>query len=189
MLSQALKSPASWAKTLKKAGISTDGPGAAYDDMLNFERNVINTGEYSLSAKNEWYLVRRFKAADAIIPWLSARHWGTVVSESGSFIGSDNPLVMDGPGDLMIGFKSADVVIFPVNRHVLLYGTNAPVSRPAVNRMLIASHNTFTMLTAEEHLYSHVSDFCWLDEAGMYQTDWRLFSKEKFQLHQPANAR
>ncbi len=179
-ISEALKTPASWAKALKKAGISADSPGAAYDDMLGFERNVIKTGEYSLSAENEWYLARGFKvAADAIMPSLSARLWGTVFSESGSFIGSDNPVVMDGPKDRMIGFKSADVVIFPVNRHVLLYGTNTPERPRTVTRKLIASHNTFAMLTAEEHLYSHVPDFCWLDETGKYQTDWRLFSKEK----------
>ena len=35
-------------------------------------------------------------------------------------------------------------------------------------------------LSADEHVYSHVPDFCWMDETGTYQTDWRLFSKEKF---------
>jgi len=190
LLSQALTSPASWAKTLKKAGISADRPGAAYEDVLEFERKVIKTGQYSLSAENEWYLLRGFKAVtDAILPSLTARRWTAVVSESGSFIGSDNPIVMDGPRDRMIGFKSAEVVFFPVNRHVLLYGTNTLVRPRTVTRRLIAEHNSFTMLTAEEHLYSHVPDFCWLDEAGKYQTDWKLFSKEKFQLHQPASAR
>ena len=36
------------------------------------------------------------------------------------------------------------------------------------------------MLTAHEQVYSHIPDFFWLDEAGGYQTDWKLFSKEKF---------
>jgi len=36
------------------------------------------------------------------------------------------------------------------------------------------------MLTADEQVYSHVPDFCWLDETGAYQTNWKLFSKEKF---------
>jgi hypothetical protein len=87
---------------------------------------------------------------------------------------------MDGsPGEL-IGFKSADIVMFPVSRHVLLYGTNVAVQPVTTTRNRIAAHNTFTMLTADEQVYSHVSDFCWLDETGAYQTDWKLFSKEKF---------
>jgi hypothetical protein len=82
------------------------------------------------------------------------------VSEGGNFIGSDNPVVMDGRRGEMMGFKSAVVVIFPANRYVLLCGTNAPVSVGGVNRKLIAKHNTFIMLTADEQLYSHVPDFC-----------------------------
>jgi hypothetical protein len=176
----ALKTPVSWEKALKRAGISAENPGAAYQDMLNFEREVIKTGQYSLSAENEWYLLRGFKVVEgAILPSFSARFWATLVSESGNFIGSDNPVVMDGRRGEMMGFKSAEVVIFPVNRHILLYGTNAPVAVGGVNRKLIARHNTFTMLTADEQLYSHVPDFCWLDETCKYQTDWKLFSKEK----------
>jgi hypothetical protein len=179
-MSKALASQASWARMLKKAGISVDTPGAAYDEMLAFERDVIKAGEYSLSAENEWYLSRGFQAAaTAIFPSLAARSWGAMVSESGSFIGSDNPVMMDGPKDAMIGFKSADVVFVLVNRHLLLYGTRARVRPPPVSRKLIARHNTFAMLTAEEQLFSHVPDFCWLDEVSNYQTDWKLFCKEK----------
>lgn len=179
MISGALKSPVSWAKALKKAGIPVDSPGADYDGMLKFERDVIKAGKYSLTAENEFFLTRGFKvAAGSIMPSLRARHWKTVLSPSGSFIGSDNPVIMDGPKDRAIGFRSADIVIYSVNRHVLLYGTNVPVRRGAVNRKMIAAHNTFTMLTAGEQLYSHVPNFCWLDTAGHVQTDWKLFSRE-----------
>jgi hypothetical protein len=179
MLSGALKSPKSWSKALRKANIPVDSPGADYDGMVAFERDVIKTGQYSLTAENEFFLARGFKvAAGAILPSLRARFWRTVVSPSGSFIGSDNPVVMDGPKNRTVGFKSADVVIFTINRHLALYGTNVPVQRPFVNRRLIAAHNTFTMLTAEEQLFSHVPDFCWLDSADRVQTEWKSFSKE-----------
>ena len=149
--------------------------------MLRFERNVIDLGKYFLSAENAWYLLRGFSAAErSIVPTLQARHWGAYISPTGSFIGSDNAVVMDGPPGQQIGFKSAEIVMFPVNRHVLLYGTNVSVRPPSVTRERIARHNTFIMLNADECVYSHVSDFCWLDENGLYQTDWRLFSKEKF---------
>jgi hypothetical protein len=180
-MAKALKSPASWVKALRRAGIPADSTGASYEDMLRFERDVIEAGKYSLSAENDWYLMRGFSAAQrSIMPSLRARHWGASVSPSGSLIGSDNPVVMDGPAGQQIGFKSAEIVMFPVNRHVLLYGTSASVRPPSVNRERIAEHNTFTMLTANEYLYSHVPDFCWLDENRSHQTDWRLFSKERF---------
>jgi hypothetical protein len=175
--SQALSSPDSWAAALEEVGVSAEAPGADYDGMLAFERS----GQYSLSAEPEWYLERGFKAADHIVPLLEARHWTASISASGSFIGSDNPVAMDGTKGQDIGFKSAEVVLFPVSRHVLLYGTNAPVVPMTVSLKRIAEHNTLIMLNADEQVYSHVPDFCWLDERRTYQTDWRLFSKEKFQ--------
>jgi hypothetical protein len=174
--SEVLESPASWAKALEQAGIPADTPGASYEQMQRFECE----GKYSLSAENEWYLYEGFRAAGHIIPSLSTRHWSTQISPSGSFIASDNPVTLDGPPGQKVGFKSADIVIFPVSRHVLLCGTGVPVIQPAVNRRRIAAHNTFAMLCAEEQVYSNIPDFCWLDEAGNYQTDWRLFVKEKF---------
>jgi hypothetical protein len=52
------------------------------------------------------------------------------------------------------------------------------VRRPFINRKLIARHNTFFMLTAEEQPYSHVANFCWFDETGRVRNDWEGFSKE-----------
>lgn len=82
--------------------------------------------------------------------------------------------------ELEIGFKSAEVVVFPVSRHVLVYGANCRVKATNTTRKRIAAHNTFTMRTADEQVYSHVPDFCWLDDTGAYQSNWKLFSKEKF---------
>jgi hypothetical protein len=86
---------------------------------------------------------------------------------------------MDGGRNRLIGFKSADVVLVQLNRYVLLLGTNVPVRLPPFNKAFIASLNTFAMITAQEHLYSHSPDISWLDESGVCQTDWKLFSKEK----------
>jgi hypothetical protein len=66
-----------------------------------------------------------------------------------------------------------------VTRRVFVYGTVEAVKDPHVNRKLIAHRNTLTMLHADEQVYSHTPDFCCLDENEKYQTDWRLFSKEK----------
>ncbi len=175
-MSRALKSPETWAATLKELNIPADSSGAQYDAMRDFQR----PGKYSLSAEPEWFLLRAFQASKGIVRSLSARRRAAYVSKRGSFIGSDNPVALDGPKDQMIGFKNADIVIYPVSRHVLLRGTNIPIKPPAVTSKSIAAHNTFAMLTSDEQVYSHVPDFCWLDENDRYQTDWRLFSREKF---------
>jgi hypothetical protein len=175
----ALKNPASWAKALKKAGIPPESPGADYQGMLAYERDVIKMGQYSVTAENEFYLFRGLRvAANSIMPSFNARHWQTLHSPSGSFIGSDNPVVMDGPKGRMVGFNSADVIIFTINRYLALYGTNVPARHGRVNRRLIAGHNTASMLEAEEQLYSCVADFCWLDSRRDVHTDWRAFSRE-----------
>jgi hypothetical protein len=176
-LSIALKSRESWAAALKDAGIPADSPGADYDAMREFERS----GQYSLTAEPEWYLQRGFAAVPAITRSLMARRWAMSFSKSGSFIGSDSPVALDGPKDGKVGFKNAEIVTYSVSRYVLLYGTKVAVMTPFVSRKYIAHTNTFAMLTAEAQVYSHTSDFCWLDETHRYQTDWRLFSKEKFQ--------
>lgn len=179
MISGALKSPQSWAKALKKAGIPPDAPGAGYDGMLAFVRDVINTGQYTISAKNDFYLVRGFRlGVSAIYPALKNRFWQALTSPSGSFIGSDNPVMMDGPKGLPAGFKSAETVILTANRFVALYGTNEAVGRALVDHRLIDRHNSFAMISASKQLYSHTPDFCWLDAADHIQTDWRAFSKE-----------
>jgi hypothetical protein len=179
MIAGALKTPETWAQALKKAGIRADAPGASYQSMLAFEQDVIGTGQYTISAENDFFLVRGFKlAASAVYPALHNRYWQTLISPSGSFVGSDNPVAMDGPKGQRVGFKSAEIIIFTVNRFLALYGTNLPLRRPLVNRRLIAKHNTFAMITADEQIYSHAPDFCWLDATGRVQTEWRSFIKE-----------
>jgi Protein of unknown function (DUF4238) len=176
-ISEALQSPESWTRMLIEAGISPDDPAADYERAREFQRS----GEYSLSAETEWYLMRGLQGVETIIARLKDRHWGVCISRRGSFIASDNPVAMDGPRDCKIGFKTAEIITYPVSRHVLLYGTNIPVRTPLVSQMFIAHKNTFAMLTADEQVYSTVSDFCWLDLEKAYKTDWRQFSKRHYE--------
>jgi hypothetical protein len=173
--STALKTRESWAAALKEAGIPANSPGADYDNMREYDRS----GQYSLSAETEWYLQRAFSAVESITPLLRNRYWTTLFSSTGSFVASDNPIVLDGPKGQKIGFKNAEVIIYPLSRHIFLCGTNGDVRPPFVNRKYIAAMNTLMMLGAEAQVYSHLPDFCFLDEARKYQTDWKLFSKER----------
>jgi Protein of unknown function (DUF4238) len=176
-ISESLKSRESWARMLREAGISPEDPAAEYERVREFERSR----KYSLSAETEWYLMRGLQGVETIVARLRDRHWGACISRSGSFIGSDNPVAMDGPKNRKIGFKNAEIVTYPVSRHVLLYGTNVAVRAPFVNQKFIARQNTFAMLSADEQIYSAVPDFCWLDVAGGYQTDWKRFSKKLYE--------
>lgn len=180
MLGKALASESSWKQFLIEADIPLDAKGASFEEMLKFQREVIETGQYSFLAGNDFFLVRGFQvAAEAIVPSLIDRHWGSIISAKGEFIGCDNPVSMDGPPNRTIGFRSATVIVFTVNRHLILFGTNGR-GRPAIEtKKLAAFHNTFAMLSADEQLYSHLPDFCWLDELGHFNHDWRLFSKER----------
>ena len=174
-LAKALESPKSWVAWLKKCGVAADAPGAEYDKMLEF----VHGHEYTLTAEPEWFLWRGFQAIEHNALTLAERHWRASISVPGGFIGSDNPVVMDGPKGELIGFKSAEVVLFPVSRHVLLYGVNCQMRPLPTTYKRVAAHNTFLMMTADEQVYSHVPDFYWLDENGKCQTDWTLFSKER----------
>ena len=174
-MAKALKSPEAWAEMLRNAGISPEEPGTDYDRMREF----LSSGDYSLSAEPDWFAMRAFQAVETIVPALRKRAWFAAISKEGHFIASDAPVALDGPLGQMVGFKNADIVTFPVSRHVLLCGTRRGGVRPPATRKFIASMNTFMMLTAQ-YVYSHVQSFCWLDERGFYRTDWQGFSKDKF---------
>ncbi len=145
-------------------------------------REFVESEQYSLSADKEWYIQQGIESANMIVPPLLARHWQTYVSEKGSFIASDNPVVLEGEKREMVGFANAGVIIYPLSRHVLLYGTKLNMSAVPLNEMLIARLNTLMMLKANEQVFSWKPDFCWLDHSEHYQTDWRLFAKDRFAI-------
>lgn len=172
---EALGTPETWGAWLKECGIAPDAPGSDYESMAKFEREH----NYTLSAEADWYLYRGFKAIESVSATLEGRYWRASISVPGGFIGSDNPVVMDGPKGGLVGFKNAEIVLFPVSRHVILVGATRKIKPVMATYNRVAALNTFMMMTAEAQVYSHAPDFYWLDENGKSQTDWRLFSKEK----------
>lgn len=115
------------------------------------------------------------------MPSLLKRHWQVSISKNGSFIASDDPVALDGEKRQMVGFTNARVIIFPVSRHVVLHGYVSPLQPIQLTEMLIARLNTMMMLHAQEQVFSRKPDFCWLDKAETYQTDWRLFDRSAFE--------
>jgi hypothetical protein len=170
-----LKSKGAWKRALDRAGMSEDSPGAAYESMMEFYRD----GQFSLSVQTDWYIQQTFQSAEHILPTLSSRSWRAAISPSGSFIGSDSPVILDGPKGEMRGFKNAEIIAYSLSRHVFLYSMLQQERPLLVNRKYIAHMNTLLLLRADQ-VFSTVSDFCWLDENRKYQTDWTLFSKENY---------
>jgi hypothetical protein len=173
-ISTALNTPESWNQLLRDADIPIGSPGS---DSLRM-REFIESDQYSFNAPNDWYIMRGFNSLTAVIDSLSKRSWRICIDEHGDFIGSDNPIVMDGPMSERIGFENAEVIIYPISRHLVIYGTKSLVR--TVDRLDVARHNTFMMLTASDYVFSYRPDFIWLDENDQYQNNFSLFDKEKF---------
>ena len=175
-LAEQLRSRDTWQASLKEAAIDPDIPGAEYEGMKRF----FESGEWNITVETDWYIHRAFKDADGILDCLRRRYWGTSFTDHGRLIASDNPVVLDGYKGQMVGFKNAEFVLYPVSRHAFLTGTLDKTMRPIHNFNYFASMNTMMLLNADAQVFSHVPDFSWLDENRKHQTDWRLFSKEKY---------
>jgi hypothetical protein len=174
--SESLQSREKWVSALKQAGMDPEAPGADYESAKSF----FESGKFNLVAETDWYIQRAFSDAEGVLPLLRKRYWGTSFSEKGRFIGSDNPVALEGPKGEKVGFKNAEFVFYPVSRHVFLTGTLVRLERPKFNFNYIIQMNTMVLLTADAQIYSHISDFSWADEKRQHQSEWRLFSKEKY---------
>jgi hypothetical protein len=175
-MTQELRTPQTWHAALMEAGMDPDAPGADYEGMKRF----FESGEYSISAETDWYLQKAFSGVDGIVECLRRRYWGTSISPGGRLIASDSPVVLEGERGQMVGFANAELVMYPVSRHVLLTGTLVHVMRPAMNFNYFAGMNTMTLLRTDVQAYSHIPDFPWMDESGRVQTDWQGFCKDQF---------
>lgn len=175
-LAESLQSRESWIAGLKEADLDLDSPGANYEAAKAF----FESDDWKITADTEWYVEKALTAVDSVLPLLRRRYWGTSFSPKGRFIACDSPVAMEGPRGGQVGFKNAEVVFYPVSRHVFLTGTLVRVERPRFNLKYISDMNTMMMLNAEAQLYSHVLEFSWSDEKQQHQTDWRLFEKGKF---------
>jgi hypothetical protein len=171
-----IRSPETWQQAKRRVGIPDGDPDTDYTRV----KEAWDSGQIVFSGQPDFYLKTGAQMVEEIDTLLNQYKWNWLVSESGQFIGFDSPVAMDGLEGHAIGFKNAGVVIYPVNRHLLLYGTHEAVERPFLTTQLIARHNTFAMLSADEQVYSHRPDFHWLDNANKCQNNWRLFSETDF---------
>lgn len=170
-----VENPETWAAALEKAGIPADTPGMEYKFAVEAQRS----GKF-LNVDTNWYMKEAIKASSRVLSSLRKRRWNGAFSTSGSFIACDSPVILEGPRGKEIGFENATFVSYAVSRHVTLFGGASSSSSVFATRKEIASTNTLSLNRADQQIYSHVPDFCWLDEKGKYQTDWRLFSKERY---------
>src|ERR1017187_380640 len=175
-LAEQLQSRDSWLAEMKRAEIDPDTPGADYDGMKRF----FDSGEWNITVETDWYMQRAFKDADGVLDCLRKRYWGLSFTHQGRLIASDNPVVLEGDKGQMVGFKNAEFVLYPLSRHAFLTGVFDNTRKPVHNFKYFASMNTMMLLNADVQVFSHVPDFSWRDEDRQHQTDWTLFSKEKY---------
>jgi hypothetical protein len=173
-----LSSPEAWQRAKQRAGIPDGDPDTDYSKV----KEAWASGQIVFSGQSAFYLKRGAQLVAEIDSCLKLYKWDWLVSDSGQFIGFDSPVAMDGPEGQAVGFKNAGIVIYPVNRHLLLYGTRESVERPFLTTKLIARHNTFALLSADEQVYSHRPDFHWLDSANKCQNDWHHFLEADFRV-------
>lgn len=168
--------PESWLEAMQKSGVSAETQESSYEKV----RELISGGKIVFSSSTGSYLKHGALILGQIVRVLERFRWNWLLSQSGQFIGSDNPVSIDGPLGEPIGFSNADQLFYPVNRFLLLYATQQPVSPPKLTTKLIARQNTFAMMCAQEQVYSHRPDFHWLDRNGKCVNDWTLFSRNDF---------
>ncbi len=171
-----LKDPQTWEDALKAASMPLDRPGADYSRMVQ----AVDGGHIYMVDDPAFHLKQGANQLQAIDDGLKRRRWHQLFSEKGLFIGSDNPVVLDGEENQRFGFSNAPLVMFPVNRFLLLYGTHEDVPAITVTIKLVAQINTLLMMSADEQVYTHRPDFYWLDSDRRCQNDWKLFDRSDF---------
>ncbi len=171
-LSSLLRDRKHYNRAMKKHGLSDK---VNFDQAVEYQRDVIDKGAYNLRFPNEYFIQRGFAGLNTILEQLQRRSWHALISPTGSFLGSDSPIVMDGEGQ--IGFKTAEVIHFPVNRFLLLRGTVSQTIEEWVTRNMVAAINIFALLNTQEQVYSPNAEFPWRDENARTNCDWRSFSK------------
>lgn len=171
-----LKDRQTWENTLLAASLPLNSPGAEYSRVVR----SVDEGHITVADDPAFHLFRGAQQLEAINEGLRRRKWGQLISQKGLFIGSENPVMLDGEEHQRLGFSNAPLVVFPVNRFLVLYGTNEDVRSLTVTTKLIAGTNTFAMMVADGQVFSHRPDFYWLDSTGRCQNDWRIYDRENY---------
>ena len=174
-IGKALSSKERWDQFLGEMDVPSDRPDMAYEMVRESLKNRLPF----VSGDPGYYLLFAAKFVEEIAATFRARYWHAIIDPRGNFIGSDNPVGLDGSDGRPIGFNNATVVVYPACRHVLICGLHRVEPSKEASRKMVAELNTLAMLGAEEQVYSHREDFEWLDERRDRQRDWTLFDREK----------
>lgn len=126
--------------------------------------------QFELTRNSQLQMIVR--SADLILPYLLARRWRLFVSDSGSFICSDQAVALSQARPLPrlcpLGYGHRDVdITAPLDRFTMLIGTYADVRQiVSLNRNQVAFYNTVRATQGQRFLFSHKEAFPWRDENG-----------------------
>jgi hypothetical protein len=172
-LAEALRDPATWTQALIKIG---KDPNAHHRD---YERSkaFFDRGDWDENETPDWYLESGFGSVDQLLNRLRERHWRLITTHNGRLVASDNPILLYGSNSEKVGFRNAELIGYPISRHVFITGTLSRTQRPIENLKLFAELNTLTMLRADAQVYSNAPNFIWQDTNKRILDDWTQFNR------------
>lgn len=174
--SQSVASPEAWAQQILERRRSHDALEVDYEKAKSYIASL-PWGEDQIQ---DLCMESALRSVGLIVHELRKRCWWLATSNRGILIASDNPVLLYDSRKIRVGFRTAELVAFPISRHVFLLGALDDPEPQVENYKFFACLNTLTLLRAESQVYSHTKDFVFLDELGKVRDNWRLFSKENF---------
>lgn len=177
LLKAALRTPETWKAQLdqaRSAGVDIDEEAVSYQSM----RSSLEVEKYTFVADQNWQIKTMLELMWKLVPSLIPRKWCLAISDSGSFVCSDRPVIVrftqPKPAIASPGLMLKDTeVTFPLSRHVLLIGSWAPFKNETMplTRKNVAFYNSITIKRCQRFLFSSAKDFCWLDNERKVRYD------------------
>lgn len=188
MMDMMVSSKDRWDELGRRAGAVDAAEGEVADVSYEEMRNFVKEGGIDIELDQTHQIGLELELLDPMIEMLSGRKWTLRVAaaNAGHFVTSDHPVVLMpvgwDPGPYGIGFGTANtVVIFPLNRRMLLTGTFEGEDRVIeVGAPDVAKHNRHVIMAAERQVYAFDNRFAYLSRPFGYKTGADLPSDAEF---------
>jgi hypothetical protein len=155
-LVEAMATPETWEVERKGRNLVT--PEYSYEEL---------NGQLGTQSVHTLFVLTMIASAEILLPVLSRRRWGLLVSPGISFICSDRPVTTitrsnsperTEPG--RIADDDLDIIV-PLHARLCLFGTEPAGSIPEVDNTLVSKLNSCLARGADRFLYSKELDFVW----------------------------
>jgi hypothetical protein len=150
------------------------GNDIPYEQMREF----VLGGEFDIELDQTHQIGLELGLIEPLLETLVKRKWTLRIAEDGAgdFVTSDHPVVLMpvgwNPGIYGVGFGLANtVVIFPLNRRMLLTGTFEGKDRVlSVGPVDVATHNRYVIMAAQRQVYAYNDAFQYFVPPFLFQS-------------------